>query len=296
MKIRGMDRKKFVRFYTDWFSPMRYNLMVKDNINTLLSLFKNITSELRIKQSVPLMQMGAYYSALGCYTCINDPLLGWKTIKKSILYRYWEHRIGYRYWQNPERQKKGGYGVNTDIPCLVALSKVIMPFEGEWFAKHFASSVKDGSLYWGNNGNEFPHFVLWLLNKQIVFFNKFSDSKLCHPYDKIAQSWNNSNDLADAIYNICDHHLTSNYPGFDNERVDFDDHLAIINPVEIHLLEHIRKRLGLNTPQVYHELLQEPFYPIPDFVYEISTEEIISEDKFLQQVIDLNKDWCDENV
>jgi hypothetical protein len=48
-------------------------------------------------------------------------------------------------------------------------------------------------------------------------------------------------------------------------RAGFSDYFAILNPVEIHAIEFVRKQLGLSTPIVEHELLQPPFYPIPDF-------------------------------
>jgi hypothetical protein len=299
MKVQGINRKRFIKFYKEWLSePRHYNFMVDDSLKTLSSLFDTMSPELRIKQAIPLMLIGVYNFAKGGYDCFNDARLGWKTIKKAILYQYWEHRICYRFWQNPERRKKGSYDVNTTIPHLVALSKVITPIEGAWFAKYYATSVKDDNLYWNKDddyGNKFPYFVIWLLGK-LGFTNEFGDSKLFPPYNKIALSWNNSSDLANAIHIVCDHHLVSNTENSKGEMGDFFDHLAIINPIEIHLLEHVRKALGLDTPSVNHELLQEPFYPIPDFVNEISTEEIINEDKVLQQVIDLNKDWCNEKI
>jgi hypothetical protein len=294
MKSKGMNRKNFIKFYSSWFSSQRYETMVTENIETLLPLFETLTPENRIKQAIPLMETGVYFSALGSYTCIENPLLGWETIKKAILYRYWEHRICYRYWQKPERKKKGAYDVSANVPSLIALSNVIMPMEGTWLAKLFCSSMYDGCLYWDGRTDEFPHFVYWLLNIKYNFSNHATNIQhLRYPYDEIANNWNDPDNLAKAIRCLCDHHLTSNDPRFDDECVDFDDHLSIINPVEIHLLEHVRHSLNLDILPISHEILQPPFYPIPDFVQQISNEKIISEDKILQQVIALNKDWCD---
>jgi hypothetical protein len=64
-----------------------------------------------------------------------------------------------------------------------------------------------------------------------------------------------------------------------------------LNPIEVHALEYVRNQLELPTSKVEHELLQPPFYPIPNSVKNISTEQIIAEDQLLHDVVEFINDW-----
>jgi hypothetical protein len=85
--------------------------------------------------------------------------------------------------------------------------------------------------------------------------------------------------------------MYANNRDWDNHNAEFSDLFAGLNPIEVHILEYVRNQLGLPTPKVEHELLQPPFYPIPDSVKNISTEQIIAEDQLLHDVVEFINDW-----
>jgi hypothetical protein len=75
---------------------------------------------------------------------------------------------------------------------------------------------------------------------------------------------------------------------------EFRSHFTMINPVEIHVLEYVRSSLGMTTPKLEHELLQFPFYPIPEFIYSVTVDTILAEDELLQKIVHDSNSWFQE--
>jgi hypothetical protein len=189
------------------------------------------------------------------------------------------------------------YTIGT-VPILAniaALGLVISPKEGDWLLNQMKLGLADGRLGW-----DYDDFYGAYLVRLYQMFKGEPDIPVTppdlrknwhHPYEKIFDNWNDEEHLAGTIYDMCEYHMHANNRDWDNHIAEFSDLSTGLNPIEIHALEYVRNQLGLPTPHVEHELLQPPFYPIPDSVKNISTEQIIAEDQLLHDVVEFINDW-----
>jgi hypothetical protein len=171
-----------------------------------------------------------------------------------------------------------------------------MTNEGFWFLDLMNQSLQNKYLEW--SGEDYYSIFLVRLYRKLIGEPDIDPKPPKHwnweqPYSNFFEAWDDNKKLHDTIYSLCDYHLCWNDRDSAKHRAEFSDYFAILNPVEIHAIEFVRKQLGLSTPIVEHELLQPPFYPIPDFVHNITKEDILREDDLLRTIIESYQGWCD---
>ena len=293
-----LTRESFIRRVSSCFSPdsARDKRLCESEKEIAEALEHELNLDDRVIMTRPMHIISGYHTAVGTLICSDDAFSGWKQIKRGMLYYYWRCKILNRQWLRFGKRIRRGFANSLHIANYAALCLRIMNKEGNWFLDLMDRSLSDGFLNWGNDDG-YPLFLVRLHRKlnsneeQVYTPEKIKENTM--PYNNVFEHWNNSDKLLDTITTMCDYHLRWNDSDTPNHYAEFSDYFAAFNPVEIHALEYVRKNLGLVTPNLKHELLQVPFYPIPDFVDSITTEDILKEDKLLSEIIRKNKDWCE---
>jgi len=261
---------------------------------------ERLSYEQRISISTETRWISGYYFVQGTVLCFNDPDAGWRIIKRALLYDYWDTRITLRardFWRVARGQKKKPSENALNLTIEAALALVMARSEAMWYLDLLEQSLSDGTLAWFDD-DFFSAYLVRLYRKlkreeDIKGLPPRAAEGWEHPFDDLIDSWDDEEKLAAAILRACDYHLRWNRDDTDEHRAEFGAPVAIVNPVEVHALEAVRNELGLSTPTVEHELLQPPFYPIPDFAKNIANEDILAEDGLLRRVVELNQPWCD---
>jgi hypothetical protein len=300
---KGIDVKSFREDIGNYFTKEKTRRdMIDNNVEKIYEhLREPLSIESRIFISTAMESIASFYSTVGTLYCFDEPYNGWKTIKRGMLYSYWSRKILNRQWQCFRGKIKQGFTNILYVTNHAALCLAIMPEEGLWFLDLMNQSIENGFLNWTNE-DYYSIFIIRLYRK--LKFQSDTPSKpkkgleIEQPYSNFFDSWEKEDKLKATIIKLCDYHLQWNDSDADigDHRAEFSENFATINPVEIHALKYVRSVLGLFMPEVEHELLQPPFYPIPDFVRNISTEKIIAGDDLLHHIILANQDWCDNHV
>jgi hypothetical protein len=267
-------------------------------IDILERLKKTLTEDDRTSILVPMRRIGAYHSTIGALECFTRPQQGWKHIKQGILYTLFSYKILNIRWQRYEGRIHRGFTNASIIADYAAICLSIMPEYGLWLLDIMNQSLQNKYLNW--TGEDYYSIFLVRLYRKLIGEPDIDSRPPNHwewkqPYQDFFETWNDTTCLAKSIRELCDYHLCWNNGDTEEHRAEFPDYFAKLNPVEIHALEYVRKKLGLTTPTVEHPLLMPPFYPIPDCVKDITTEMILNEDDLLRYVIESNEDWCNDN-
>ncbi|MDR2168602.1 MAG: hypothetical protein LBP59_00490 [Planctomycetaceae bacterium] len=269
-----------------------------NNITEILS-YKNISRSNRTAMFISLEFLAEYYACQGTVKCFEFPQEGWYLLKKGILYCYWSHKGIMRltdFWDDDLRNKVGFLRDVSELKTILAVGFILAPVETfelfELISKHIDTqyiSWKDDDFY-----SEYLFRLYWTLQKKSEWKSPIVRPRRFwkHPYNDIFVHWDNEKKLAQDIIKMLDYHIKWN-KGFSKDHFsEFHSHFTMINPFELHVLEHVREQLGLTTPKVNHVLTQSPFYPLPDFVKNISSDEIYSEDELLRKFVERNRNWC----
>lgn len=245
--------------------------------------------------------IAGFYSALGTLKCLDDPQAGWRLLKRGWLYYYWDHRIvsrGRDFWIVPEGEEKRAFTGAYYLAPLASFGFLIARHEVEWVLRTMKNGITDGSVLWLGS-DYFAWYIMQLYNK-LLSGNETSEvlppnaEPWEQPFTELIASWDDEARLQQAIAEACDYHVTWNDDDSEDHEAEFSTYYAIVNPIEIQALRVVRQELGLGMPHVDHEILQSPFYPAPDFVSKITTEEILAEDELLRGIVELNEAWCEK--
>jgi len=254
----------------------------------------------RIDLAVNMPWIGTYISAKGAVTCFEDLREGWTLLKRGFLYYYWDCRIEARaadFWDLSKiAPDEAFFGLAKHYARDGALGLALGTPEATWLLEHVDSSLENKCLGWLSDDFYAPYMLRLyrkLVGKADVTGVPSDPEGWEHPFVELVDNWDDGDSLAESIFRMCEYHMRWNRGDSPEHEAEFSAPYAILNPIEIHALEAIRRELGLATPQVEHELLQPPFYPVPDFVKNISTEEILAEDDLLRRIIEVNQPWCD---
>jgi hypothetical protein len=274
------------------------------DIHQLLQILpeNRIITEHYVKIANRMSVRGGYMAVEGMYLCLDGDIdKGWYLIRKSLIYRFLISYVCFPIWdkQKNVKQRPSELTYYIDIVSLLVniagLSLVISPKEGDWLLNQMKLGLTDARCGWRYDDFYGAYLVrLYQMLKgepDIPIYPPNHRKNWDHPYGKIFCHWNNEKNLASAIYDMCEYHMYANNRDWDNHHAEFGELSAGLNPIEVHILEYVRNQLNLPTPKVEHELLQPPFYPIPDSVKNISTEQIIAEDQLLHDVVEFINDW-----
>ena len=299
---KRFNRDTFLKKYSKWIDDENIRegrLLEPERVLETLLENNRLSYEERIKVACEIAFIAAYYRATGPALCFKDPAAGWRQIKRAMLYSYWYDRISCRardFWEVPRGEVKRPFNNVAHMSPCASLALVVARPEAIWYLDLLERSLSDGSLSW--IGEDFFAAFLVRLYRKLKREEDIKDippnpDDWDNPFGDFFNYWDDEDKLADTIRKMCDYHLFWNYDKSDEHEAEFSNPLSVVNPVEIHALEAVRSELGLSTPTVEHELLQPPFYPIPDFAKNITTEEILAEDDLLRRIVELNQPWCD---
>lgn len=296
------NHAKFRKEYTKWINdPKMRRARLEEPIQDAkrVVLADTLSHEDRVDIGAEMAWIGPFYCAQGAVLCFTDPSQGWKLMKRGLLYSYWRERIVCRrrdFWEPNEGRDRNWFALVSRLTHTAALGLAIARPEAMWLLDVMERGLTDGCVSWSSS-DFFGAYLLRLyrkLKRQPDIENIPPDAEdWNHPFYDLIDSWDDEEKLADAIRAMCDYHLHWNYEETEEHDSEFSAPFAMVNPIEIHALEAVRSELGLSTPKVEHELLQPPFYPLPDFAKNISTEEILAEDDLLRRIVELNQAWCD---
>jgi hypothetical protein len=306
-KPKPIKREIFLKRRNHVFSNENIEWFVTTQEKDILQLLSilpehRIVSDHYIEIVVSMATRGSHLGTEGTYLCLDGEIdKGWYLIRKSLVYRFLEPYACFPIWERQKDKKRRPSelvytrGPISTLANIAALSLVISPKEGDWFLNQMKLSLADVRFGWRYDdfyGAYLVRLYQMLKGKPDVPVHPPNTRKdWYHPYEKIFDNWNNEKGLATAIYDMCEYHMYANNKDWDNHHAEFGELSAGLNPIEVHVLEYVRNQLGLPTPKVEHELLQPPFYPIPDSVKNISTEQIIAEDQLLHDVVEFINDW-----
>jgi hypothetical protein len=307
MKPKRKTVKDFIKIkhkvFTDDNIEWSVTTQEKD-IHLLLQILPEhrIITEHYVKIANRMAVRGAHVATEGTYLCLDGDIgKGWYLIRKSLIYRFLISYICFPIWDKQKdikrRPSELAYYVDivSSMVNIAGLGLIISPNEGDWMLDQMKLGLIDERCGWRYDDFYGAYLVrLYQMLKgesDIPVYPPNSRKNWCHPYEKIFDNWKDEKGLATAIYDMCEYHMYANNKDWDNHNAEFGDLFAGLNPIEVHVLEYVRGQLGLSTPKVEHELLQPPFYPIPDSVKNISTEQIIAEDQLLHDVVEFINDW-----
>jgi hypothetical protein len=297
-----VNRAGFLRDYTKWVNDaqMRRMRLVEptEEAKEIVS-GGSLSYEQRIRVTTKMDWIGPFYCTQGAVLCFSDPPQGWRLVKRGLLYMYWDHRISARardFWEVPEGEEKDSFALASSLTDPAAMGLAMSRPDAVWILDAMERGLTDGSVDWWDC-DFFAAYLVRLyrkLKRQDDIENIPPDATdWVHPFNDLIDHWDDEEKLAQSIREMCDYHLYWNYDETEEHDSEFSAPFAMVNPIEIHALEAVRSELSLSTPRVEHELLQPPFYPIPDFAKNIPTEEILAEDDLLRRIIELNQRWCD---
>jgi len=296
------NQSKFRKEYSEWINdnevrtwrlekPMR-------EAQELLSV-GTLTHSQRVAIGGKMARIGPFYCAQGAVLCFSDPAQGWRLMKRGLLYSYWDERIACRrrdFWEPDPEREDDHWTLASSLTDEAVLGLAIARPEAIWLLDVMERGLTDGSISWWES-DFFAAYLVRLCRKlkgQEDIKNIPPDAEdWDHPFGDLIDNWNDEEKLAEAIKAMCDYHLYWNYEETQEHDSEFAAPFMMVNPVEIHALEVVRSELGLSTPHVEHELLQPPFYPLPEFANNITTEELLAEDDLLRRIVELNQPWCD---
>lgn len=97
----------------------------------------------------------------------------------------------------------------------------------------------------------------WKTGEMPELFNILPED---HIYQKLMRSWNETNNFAEHLYELCNFHIysLSDTPDKSSEILSFD-----CIPYDYYCIRIIREKEGLDTPYLEHPLLQTPLAEIP---------------------------------
>lgn len=254
----------------------------------------SITSELDMITEYLAMKVTSYIA--------DNTEEGWRDLKRTLLYFIWNKKIWFRvidFWPGKSKIRPGAYGLVEQYSRYAAILLPVFPETGKEILKVLDESRSNQQLEW-EKGHHYPIFLVRLYRKLVGKEDLtgtemgFLDRKWEHPYNDVLDNWNDESGLATAILKMCDYHVAhTKYGKTKGHGNEFPHPIHCLNPVEIHALEYVRRQLGLPTPKVEHELLELPFYPIPDSLDSWTEENILAQDALLRDIVDRNKNWCD---
>jgi hypothetical protein len=296
------DQAKFLKESTKWVSDAetrQWRLEEPTEEAREIISRGSLSWEQRVDVASNMARIGPFYCDQGAAFCFSDPLQGWRLMKRGLLYSYWRERIVYRgrdFWNVPEGTEKDSFALASSLADPAVLALAMSRPEAVWILDVMERGLTDGSVAWWDC-DFFAAYLVRLyrkLKRQDDIENIPPDATdWVHPFDDLIDYWDDKEKLAQAIRAMCDYHLHWNYEETEEHDSEFSAPFAMVNPIEIHALEAVRAELGLSTPRVEHELLQPPFYPLPEFAKNISTEEILQEDDLLRRIVEINQPWCD---
>jgi hypothetical protein len=247
----------------------------------------------------------------GTILCCQNKIEGWKMIKHGFYYEYFAQKILF------ESRNKLISSISDDEECdeedddgdiyvpdvmelqnLIGIGFSLAFQETEFFLREVEKSLQNGQFEWHKDDFYMEYFVRLfqkiqkrdvLIPTQTPFCKKWNP-----PFDAVFTHWEDDQNLIHAMYAMLDYHLKWNFDKTNNHYAEFRSHFTMINPVEIHALEYVRSSLGLSTPKLKHELLQFPFYPIPEFIYSVTLDTILAEDELLQKIVHDSNSWFQE--
>lgn len=297
-----ITRGSFLEHNADWVENGEVRRMRLDSpLEEIREIISSgpLTYDNRIDIAVNMELIGPWCCCQGAILCFRDSLQGWQLIKRGLLYSYWDWRIRARardFWEPNPAREEDWFALASALADVASLGLSIARPEATWLLDAMERGLTDSSVGWWDR-DFFAAYLVRLyrkLKRQDDIRDIPPDAVIWdHPFDDLIEHWDNEEKLAEAIRAMCDYHLHWNYEETDEHDSEFSAPFAMVNPIEIHALEAVRFDLGLSTPRVEHELLQPPFYPLPEFAKRITTEEILAEDELLRRIVELNQAWCD---
>jgi hypothetical protein len=206
--------------------------------------------------------------------------------KAHLVWRY--YALGYRVYlerlsqlaaEHPDRLKRGRLGIGL-IECqFLAQLLMVMAFSaalGEdeaatWFGDRCLKMVIDhepilveGALTTGTT--QLFLLQLYCRWRALEFDSEEQGVEMQGPFQRIFDNWDNAESLEDATLDLCNLHSAKS-AGVGKPDDDFVFALQTGPyrdfPVEILLLQRVRRDLGLSVPNPEHPLLRSPLTSIP---------------------------------
>lgn len=305
-----MDKSAFSTNYRALITdPDQIRFRHDDPIQDLTAILERcdgtLSRDQRAELSARMGMMGEFYGAMGAIQCLDGDEQGWKLLKRCWMYLYWDARITSRlgdFWAIRHPNEKRSWTEACFLAPMAAFGLAIARDEVEWVFTTLEEGAANGRIGW----NAWDGFSVYLVQlfRMLQHRDDLPPIELepyslprSLPFMDLLDAWNDEGQLAQAIHRTCDYHLQWNDEDEDTDEefhyAEFSSPFAIVNPVEIHALRAVRNELDLAMPAVEHELLRPPFYPAPEFVSQMTTEEILAEDTLLRRIVELNRDWCD---
>ncbi len=296
------DRERFLKEYTEWANDeetRKWRLKTPAEEAVKLVSDDAMPLDRRVELATKLGWIGPFLCSEGAVLCFTEPLAGWRLIKRGWLYQYWDHRISARardFWEPNEDREDDSFALASELAETAAIGMAIARPEALWVLNVMELGLASGRVSWWDT----DFFAAYLVR---VYRKLRSEDDIKgipldaadwdHPFDDLIDFWHDEEKLASAIRTMCDYHLHWNGEDSEEHDAEFSAPYAMVNPIEIHALEAVRSELGLSMPKVEHELLQPPFYPLPEFAKNITTEEILEDDDLLRRIVEVNQPWCD---
>ena len=273
-----------------------YKISIKD-INNILD--KNSTEGF-YSLSSDFESLSHVYSSRGIVSILNDIVIGWHEIFKSILYEY--KYIEFLFFKTFFDIDTFAYSMSVDDRFFIEsanLLSALIVYEMDDMLQILATRIQ--ILYQlpqlvpkeFRNKRNYEPFIFKLyalygtekLDPTVVRYN-------LGIYSDVFIYWDDPDQLATVLIKLCDYHCTKMYYDGGFRVPEFYQSPFCLIPFDILAIYKLRDRLGLPTPRINHPLMNSPlvkFYP-PKYDY---TDDIIEryqkriEEYFPQEIRDI---------
>jgi hypothetical protein len=217
--------------------------------------------------TVTLGVLATYHGRKGAIRVIDGDMAGWRELHKGIAYHFWSLKISAQVFFKTAflQPVQTVLSLSNDVSTAASLFCYYLACGNEVRQRYIIDVLKGiatvpGAIYqpfWKKR--IFEPFVLRLNQKQENF--DLPDDLMQRdlgPYAKVLEHWDTPDQLADAIYDVCDYHCRNMEDTGGDWDPEFDHPPFDLLPCEILAIYAMRQKLGLTTPKVEHPLLATP--------------------------------------
>ena len=239
-------------------------LQFRDQVEAVEKRLAEATPE-TLHLVVPHLQRLAVWETMnGGILVLDDQPEGWERIQHGLSLRYWSQRMLIHVYDNdPSRQPR--------IPLVQAalcLNHLLASGEWEraaWMGERMEAEFGQGPFKaWSGTPMEPFSVALYQLWKQLPLGRGLPNPECLRPYRPVLEAWTQSPErFGEAVKGACDYHLRRIEDPTDEDFPEFYYPLYDVFPAEILAIRRVRKRVGLETPDVNHPLLRTPLADPP---------------------------------
>ena len=216
-----------------------------------------------------LGRLGTWHAVTGLVVLTNGNTAGWSDVHRAWLYKVTALRIRISTFQ--KGRVLGRFRPVESLELEASPSALCLAY-AMMFAREFETTLFEETLRVMTIDKSVVPDAYWRYHSLEPFMVRlFAMSQRREPppsehsgpalgcYQAIFDSWNQPNELAEAIHSACEFHCQRIGDKSEKFAAEFRNPPFDLIPAEILAIYSVRQALGLHTPRIDHPLLKPPF-------------------------------------